>query len=132
MSQAEEGHYVSELDRSVLEDIRKLSAPGHANYLDKTIGLYERSSPKIMKSIHEAIAGIDAKALHLAAHSLKSASMLFGAAKLASLCSELETMGRDNAMQHASMRLSALDAEFEGVLRALQQEKSASQQEDRP
>ena len=124
MSDSWKRDYLSLLDRTVLEDIRKLSAGGYANYLDKVIGLFEKSSPQLAQSIHDAVARNDAKALHLAAHSLKSSSMLLGATALAAFCRELETMGRNNAMQDASVQLSALDAEFEGVLRALQQEKS--------
>lgn len=132
MSQSEERHYASLLDRTVLEDIRKLSVRGHVNYLDKTISLFEKSSPHLVETIHDAVARNDSKALHIAAHSLKSASMLLGATALSSFCRELETMGRNDDVQDAASLLSGLDAEFEGVLRALELEKSGNRLRDRP
>ena len=124
MSHSGETDHSSLLDRKVLEDLRKLSVSGHANYLDKAISLFEKNAPPLVKSIHETIARNDAKGLRFAAHSLKSSSALLGATELSSLCLKLENMGRKDSMHEAPLICSDLDKEFEVVLRALEQEKS--------
>jgi HPt (histidine-containing phosphotransfer) domain-containing protein len=130
MSHSEETGHSSLLDKKVLEDLRKLSADGHVNYLDRAISLYEKTSPQLVKSIHEAIARNEAQALFFAAHSLKSSSALLGATSLSSLCLKLENMGRNDAMHDAASLLQVLNEEFEGVLCALEQEKSGNHLED--
>ncbi len=130
MNHSEGTGHSSLLDRKVLDDLRKLSVGSQVNYLDKVISLYERDSPRLVKAIHEAIARNEAQALFFAAHSLKSSSALLGAISLSSLCLKLETMGRNDAMHDAASLLQVLNEEFEGVLRALEREKSGNRLED--
>ncbi len=116
---ADKGH-VSSLDPEAISRIKQLQRADSANMLLKIIDLYLEKSPELMQEISQAISTGDADKLRHAAHSLKSSSASLGANEMASLCSELEKMGRDNNLENALGKLDFLEFEFEGVCRALQ------------
>ena len=62
----------------------------------------------------------DAPALVLAAHSLRGASGNLGAIELAKLCTTLESDGTAGDLEHGTVLLSALEAEFDRVRTALE------------
>lgn len=126
MKHSDNPDHAAVLDRRVLDDLRKLTAKGHVNYLNKIIALYEKSAPALAKGVHEAVARNDANALLAASHSLKTSSAMLGATRLSSLCREFETMARSNSLQNAASLLSTFDAECDRVFRSLKQEISAN------
>jgi HPt (histidine-containing phosphotransfer) domain-containing protein len=72
-----------------------------------------------MKGIREAAEGMDADALHHAAHTLKSSSAYLGAMTLSAMSKELEMMGRNKTPEGAVARLASLEHEYGRVREAL-------------
>jgi CheY-like chemotaxis protein/HPt (histidine-containing phosphotransfer) domain-containing protein len=107
------------LDPAPLNQIRALQRPGAPSLLAKVIGVYLDNSPTLVQRLREAVAQGDAVALREAAHSLKSSSANLGAMQLATLCKELEQMGRDGQLQGAAEKLSALQQHYLLVREAL-------------
>ena len=117
------------LQQKPLDNIRAMQQPGSPSILDRVINIFLSESPEIVKSINDAIADADGKALLEAAHSLKSSSANLGAWKLSGLCRELESLGKENNIQQASLLLDQLDEQFKVTYEALEceletQEKS--------
>ncbi|MBA1445445.1 MAG: response regulator [Gammaproteobacteria bacterium] len=110
------------LQRRPLDNLRALQRPGLPSILGKVINIYLESSPGLLESVHKAVTQGDATALLEAAHSLKSSSANLGAAQLAKVCRELETLGREGRTETASFLLKRLDTEFEAVCSALSSE----------
>ena len=69
--------------------------------------------------MQEAAATGNSELLRGTAHSLKSSSANIGALKLAELCADLESMGRDKELANAVSTLGILEFEFEAVCDAL-------------
>ena len=98
-------------------------APG---ILQRLIDVYLETSPKLVDELARGVSERDAGAVEMSAHSLKSSSARFGARKLASLCLQLEEMGRSAALDDSDEVLQELTAEFSLVCDALSLEKSVS------
>jgi CheY-like chemotaxis protein len=107
------------LDPKALEMIASLQPNAAEEILKKVIGLYLDSSRTLMKGIREAAEGMDADALHHAAHTLKSSSAYLGAVTLSSMSRELEMMGRNKTPEGAAARLASLEHEYGRVREAL-------------
>jgi HPt (histidine-containing phosphotransfer) domain-containing protein len=71
--------------------------------------------PQLFSALHLAVERGDADGLRRAAHTLKSNAATFGAATLAELCRELETIGEAGTVSGASELLARADAEHERV-----------------
>jgi CheY-like chemotaxis protein len=107
------------LDLQALDNIRVLQREDSPALLSKVIHNYLDRSPQFLTALHNAVAHNDAGNLQKAAHSLKSSSAALGAATLAALCQELETMGRQQNLENAAPVLSAATVEYEMVRGAL-------------
>ncbi len=116
------GSPIAELDPTALNNIRALQRDDGPDILAKIVNLYLKNAPPLLEKIQEATATGNAQLLRGTAHSLKSSSANVGATKLAELCSELETMGRDKTLDDAMSTLGILEFEFESVCHALQVE----------
>ncbi|MCP4409336.1 MAG: response regulator, partial [Gammaproteobacteria bacterium] len=103
------------LDKVALDNIRRLQRPGKPDILQKVIGYYMDSAPRLLENLHESLARKDADALRMAAHSLKSSSANLGAKALAGDCLELETMARNNQLDGAAGILCRLETNFEQI-----------------
>ena len=113
---------IAELDATTLNNIRALQRDGGPDILAKVVNLYLKNAPPLLEKIQEATATGNAQLLRATAHSLKSSSANVGATRLAELCAELETMGRENTLDNAMSTLGILEFEFESVCHALQVE----------
>lgn len=112
------------LDEAALENIRALQRSGRPDVLQTVIGHYLASAPKLLVGLRQAVESGDAKALRMAAHSLKSSSRNLGALALATLCQELEHMGRASAIEGATALLADLESGYGHVERALKSYQS--------
>jgi CheY-like chemotaxis protein/HPt (histidine-containing phosphotransfer) domain-containing protein len=110
------------LDVAVLDEIRALQSPGRPNILHKVINHYIEDTPKLLASLHEALAKGDAQALQLTAHSLKSSSANVGAVQLSSLSNELETRGRENDIKDAEQLLTGIESSYVMIKERLESE----------
>jgi CheY-like chemotaxis protein len=104
------------IDTAVLQDLG--SRIGAA--LAELIGIYLEDAPKHLASMRQAVAAGDSQAMFRAAHTLKPSSASLGALPLATLCEELERMGRGEDLQGAAEKVQQIEAEFERVETALE------------
>ncbi len=107
------------VDFQALDRIRALQRDNAPALLGKVIQNYLSHSPQLLQALQEAVACNDASALQKVAHSLKSSSATLGAATLAALCQDLETMAHKHSLEKAALVLSAATAEYETVREAL-------------
>jgi CheY-like chemotaxis protein/HPt (histidine-containing phosphotransfer) domain-containing protein len=85
------------------------------------VRIYLDELPDRVRAIRVAIRTGDADALTLAAHTLRSTSVLVGATPLAELCAEHEAAGRENRVDRVTGRLASLDDESERARRILRE-----------
>jgi HPt (histidine-containing phosphotransfer) domain-containing protein len=100
------------LDLAVLASLRELQETGEPDIVSEIGGLFLEHAPKKLSAICDAAEREDARALQMAAHSLKSSSAYVGAMKLSALCKELEEMGRSGSTERAAEKARDLMAEF--------------------
>jgi HPt (histidine-containing phosphotransfer) domain-containing protein len=62
--------------------------------------------------MHHALASGDAVGLWNAAHTFKSCCAILGALHLSEMCRQIESMGRENALDGAEELLTAIDREY--------------------
>ena len=113
---------LADLDNAALNNIRALQKDGSNAILTKIINMYLTNSPQLLEKLQEAAATGNGELLRASAHSLKSASANLGAKKLAELCQQLETLGRDDKASEAVATLGIVEFEFEAVCNALGRE----------
>jgi HPt (histidine-containing phosphotransfer) domain-containing protein len=109
----------SVLDRSVLASLRELQEEGEPDIVAEVGDLFINHAPQKIAAIKKAASEGNAKALELAAHSLKSSSSYIGAMKLSAISKELEFMGRSGVLTGASENAAQIEAEFERVKAAI-------------
>ncbi len=114
------------LDQKTLDSLRALQRTDKPDVLSKVVHLYFHSVPTYLDTLHQAIAQDDAEAIRQAAHGFKSSSYNVGALQLATLCKELEQMGRENCTEKALDMLSAIEAGYAAVRDALETEVQRS------
>jgi CheY-like chemotaxis protein/HPt (histidine-containing phosphotransfer) domain-containing protein len=103
------------VERAVLDRIAALQPPGSNAALRKIISLYFDQAERLKHELRAAVTAGDPAALERAAHILKSSSAGLGAAPLAAMFRELETMGRKGALAGAGEILAVLEREYERV-----------------
>ncbi|HEY9875502.1 MAG TPA: response regulator [Candidatus Obscuribacterales bacterium] len=111
------------LDTKVLQSLRKMAGSKATAVLVQIIDNYFEETPRLLQAIRDAVVAGDAIALQSAAHTLRSASANLGATTLARLSKELESMGRAGTTVGALEKLSQLEAVYETVKVALQNER---------
>jgi HPt (histidine-containing phosphotransfer) domain-containing protein len=107
------------LDRSVLASLRELQEEGEPDIVVEVGNLFINHAPQKIAAIKKAASEGNAKALEVAAHSLKSSSSYIGAMKLSAISKELEFMGRNSVLTEVSKKAAQIEAEFERVKAAL-------------
>ena len=110
------------LDPNVIESLRDLDRKSGTNMLDQLIEAYIKTSPDLMQAIREAISNGDANAMQRAAHSFKTSNGSMGAMELASLCKQLDELGRAGTTQGAAELLPKMEVEYQSVDKALTDE----------
>ena len=103
------------LNRAALEHIRALSRDDGDALVHKVIAAYVGEAPRQLHALRQALGDGDADSVRRVAHSLKSASANIGATHLASLCRELEQLGRSGNTDSGAPLLSDLATEFRSV-----------------
>jgi CheY-like chemotaxis protein len=103
------------IDTAVLESLEV--EMGDA--MPELIALYFENAPKLLADMRQAAVQGDAALLARAAHTLKPSSAILGAIPLATLCEELEVMGRTGVLEGAAEKLEQVEAEYERVKAAL-------------
>ncbi|VVB62849.1 Hpt domain protein [uncultured archaeon] len=110
------------LDQTVLANLRELQDVGEPDIVAEVGGLFIEHAPGKIAAIKKAASEGNARALELAAHSLKSSSSYIGALKLSAFSKELEFMGRNGALEGSVEKAALVETEFERVKAALEAE----------
>ena len=110
--------------------LRQISALGHgssSDLLSRVVRSYLDAAPTLIDALRRAVEGNDARSIAAAAHRLKGSSAQLGVEGVASLCADLEALGKsddsDNPEEMAAAALlSELEDEFGRVRPALEEE----------
>ncbi|MCE3606582.1 response regulator [Massilia sp. P8910] len=107
------------INRHALENIRALSKERGDALVQKVIAAYVDDTPQHLRTLRQAITGLDPGNLRKVAHSLKSSSANVGAETLAQMCKDMETLGRTDTTEGASGILTDMEREFQAVCHSL-------------
>ena len=118
---------IESVDREILASIRDLQGDGEPDLLAELIDLYLEDAPARIEAVKLAFTQGDAKALALAAHTLKGSSGNLGAKRIAALAGLLEEQGRLGSTTKAGPILQQLEREFALVRKTLEAEKGKGQ-----
>jgi CheY-like chemotaxis protein len=110
------------LDRRALDAILAISDIGPRERLVKVIHIYLQSSSGVLATLRQGVVAGEAETIRLAAHSLKSSSANLGAIRLADVCRQLESCGRNGELGKSAALLSSLEAEYRLACAALGRE----------
>ena len=107
------------LDMEVIEALRALEDEGAPGLFDELVELFLSDTPSRMRSLAEATAAGDMKAVEFNAHSLKSSCGNLGAIVLVDLFKEIERLGREEELEGVSVLVDRSNEEFSRVQAAL-------------
>ncbi|WP_312510693.1 response regulator [Massilia sp.] len=107
------------VNRNALDNIRALSRDSGDALVHKVVTAYMGDTPRHLHALRQALGGMDPESVRRVAHSLKSSSANIGAARLATLCRELEQLGRAGSVDGAAPLLYDMEREFVSVRQSL-------------
>ncbi|MGH7528157.1 MAG: response regulator [Gemmatimonadales bacterium] len=107
------------LDRGVIDAIRAMPSQRSGNALTRLVGIYLQHTPEAIQQLRVAVDAGGCSEAQRIAHTIKSSSGMLGAIGLATLLGKAEDAGR--AREDAELRrlMTAIEAEYEQVDRAL-------------
>lgn len=117
------------LEASAIAALRDPELGGDDAFLVEVIQAFLDDSPQHVQAIQASYAAGDAPAMMRAAHSLKGSCGNFGAARLHTLCAELEQRGRADQLAGLSVLVDRVAVEYAMLaeqLRALSAEASTA------
>jgi HPt (histidine-containing phosphotransfer) domain-containing protein len=97
------------LDRTAIENLREL---GGQQMLSELAEMFLGDARSSIRALREAIESSDAISVKQVAHTLKGSSGNMGAARMATICSELQDVGAAGDLSHAPELLERLEEEF--------------------
>ena len=98
--------------------LRKMRDEGEDD-LSELIELFAATAPSSIAAMHRAIAESDAKALTMAAHTLKGSCSNWGASPLRDLCTEIEAAGRSGRTNGMAEKVDSAETELYRFIDAL-------------
>jgi HPt (histidine-containing phosphotransfer) domain-containing protein len=107
-------------------NLRELQEEDEPDILAELGGLFLEDVPPQLEALREAIERGDASSVERVAHTLKGSSSNMGATRMATLCEELEDVGRSGDLSRAPVLIESLEAEFGRVREALEAEIAGS------
>lgn len=111
--------YPEDLDPAPLHDLEMLGRKGGKDMLGRVAGLFLDNSPALLEAVRAGIAGEDADAVRLAAHTLKSSSATLGATALAERCAALESHAREGRIGEVRDALGGLESDYDRASQAV-------------
>lgn len=118
------------LDESAVASLRDPGFGGDPEFLAEVVAAFFSDSPSRIEALRAGLSAGDSKAVALAAHSLKGSSGTFGAARMQTLCAEIERLiqaGQIEAIRPLAGQLEAEYAVLAAQLVKLVAEANASQ-----
>jgi len=105
------------IDKGTFEELKQLSGE---DFISELIDAFLEDTPNIIRNMHTALAAKDVESFRRNAHSLKSNANTFGAAELAALAKELESMARENNLDIGN-RLEVLGEAYDKAADVLEE-----------
>ena len=93
---------------------------GDESLVAELVEIFLKDTPPRMTAIVESLRTDDVKMLVHASHALKGSSANMGANALATVCGELERLGRANSLEAARILLPHVEKEFQETLEAVE------------
>jgi HPt (histidine-containing phosphotransfer) domain-containing protein len=118
----------STLDQTELKRLEK-SMGGDTAYVAEIIDAFLVDTPRLLLDLRQAMEQKQGDSLRRAAHTLKGSSASLGAMTLASLCQELEALGKSGTMAGVAARIAQAETEYETVRVALTAVRQAYRRE---
>jgi HPt (histidine-containing phosphotransfer) domain-containing protein len=87
--------------------------------LKQLIEIFIKKTPEYLEQLQQSVQSKNAEQTRFFAHTLKGSLANFGAEKARQMAFEIETMGKDNALNNAPQALQALEIEIQGVVQAI-------------
>jgi HPt (histidine-containing phosphotransfer) domain-containing protein len=112
------------IDRAVLDGLLE-SVGGDQDFFAELAQTYFDDAPKLLATLHTALAAGDAESFRRAAHSLKSNSASFGAMQLSRMSKDLEDMGKAGTFDGAGPKIAGVEEEYARVRAALESATTA-------
>jgi HPt (histidine-containing phosphotransfer) domain-containing protein len=106
-------------DWTLPETIRELADGGATGLIVELIEAFRADTASRLGPMREAIVNEDIKKLNDAAHTIKGSAQQMGADAMAFICQELEQAAMNTPASKLMRRLTALEAEFAKVSRAM-------------
>ena len=101
------------------ETLRELADGGASELISELIEAFGADTAPRLGQMRQALANADTKGLSDAAHTIKGSAQQMGADAMASICQELELAAMDTTASDLVRLLTALEAEFDEVSRAM-------------
>jgi HPt (histidine-containing phosphotransfer) domain-containing protein len=109
---------LSVIDQQVLDELLEMGGGDHS-FVAEMIDSYLATAPSLLEKLRVSARVGDAGTLRLAAHTLKSGSKDMGAASLATLFANLETLGHQGETEGTPALVAEAEALFSQVAAAL-------------
>jgi len=113
-------HHTLSTEGSILNRFDDLQANGLEELLPRLVASFLKRAPGYLLDLADALDQDDLDAFANSAHSLRGAAGNLGATAMASLCEELENLGRSRRPRAAPDLLLRLQAEYDAVRRVLE------------
>jgi PAS domain S-box-containing protein len=92
---------------------------GRPDLWKRIVAIYLKDTPTSLDALEQALSDGDPVAIHLAAHTIKSASANIGAVRLSNLCRQLEAAAGEARLDTAAALITEILSEFDVVSAAL-------------
>ena len=110
------------LDPVALARLRELDPRGENQLVERVLKAFQTSAARLLPQLQTARQANDRTTVRLVAHTLKSSSASIGAIALSQLCSELETMIRNDAGEDIEPAVAAMTAALDVALHAIERQ----------
>jgi HPt (histidine-containing phosphotransfer) domain-containing protein len=110
------------IEAKALDAICALDTTGSGHLLEKVVGMFFKSSPVLLSTMHDAMVADDRDAIRRSTRSLKSAGANLGALPLSYLCREQEAQSCNATLEGVASLVADIEAEHGRALVALQGE----------
>jgi PAS domain S-box-containing protein len=118
------------LDQATLRSLRRLAPRDNPQALAELVNTFLDSTSARMPDLRAAVLNRDGLMVGQIAHSLKGSTGSFGALHLSGLLGQLEALGKSSVFEGTDERLAQIEAEYELVRAAYQQELAAIETPD--
>jgi CheY-like chemotaxis protein len=114
------------INMAAIDKIRELQRPGKEDLLTKVLNLYFTKTPEQLAQLKDAVEQENHDEVKSVLHAMKSSSAYLGAQKLASTCSEIETLITQGETTDVARLAGSIFEQYELVQDALQQHVKAA------